>query len=102
MADDMELGGRIFLSGFKDIEPAETVVVKKLVGSYARKFSDNVKGYDSLKLHLKSVHKTQGSEKYEIHGQVVHEGKVDATEVTDRNIFVAIDKLLKKLESIVL
>jgi len=40
--EDMQLGGQIVLSGFKELKPAEIIVVKKLVGSYARKFSDNV------------------------------------------------------------
>jgi len=100
--EDMQLGGQIVLSGFKELKPAEIIVVKKLVGSYARKFSDNVKGYESLNIHLKEVHKTPGSEKFEIHARVLYDGKVEASEVIDRNIFVALDSVLKKIEVLVL
>ncbi|MCF7871779.1 hypothetical protein K9L97_01985 [Candidatus Woesearchaeota archaeon] len=102
MEEDMQLGGNIRLSGFNVLEKPEVVVVKKIVGSYARKFSDNLQGYEALELHLKEVHKTEGSEKYELHGKVVFEGKVEATEITERNIFVAVDTVLKKLETILL
>lgn len=100
--EDIQLGGQIILSGFKELKPAEIIVVKKLVGSYARKFSDNVKGYESLNLHLKEVHKTPGSEKYELHAKVIYDGKVESSEVTDRNIFVALDSVLKKLETLLI
>jgi len=97
--DKKELGGNISLSGFKDVEPAELIVVKKLTGSYARKFSDHLKGYESLAVHLKDVHKSEGSERFELHGKLVHDGKVTVSEITDNNLFVALDKVLKKLEA---
>jgi len=100
--EDIQLGGQIVLSGFKELKPAEIIVVKKLVGSYARKFSDNIKDYESLNIHLKEVHKTPGSEKFEIHAKILHEGKIEASEVIDRNIFVALDSVLKKIEALVL
>lgn len=98
--DKVELGGNIALSGFKDISRSEMVVIKKIVGSYARKFSDQLEGYESLSLNLKLVHKTQGSEKYEIHGKVIHKGKVETSEIIERNVFMAVDSVLKKLESL--
>ena len=38
----IELGGNIVLNGFRDLEPPELVVVKKIVGTYARKFADQL------------------------------------------------------------
>ena len=101
MDEDMQLGGNIMLSGFNVLDRAEVVVAKKIIGSYARKFSDQLEGYESLQMHLKEVHKTEGSEKFEIHVKLIHSGKVEAVEVTERNIFIAIDSALKKIESIV-
>lgn len=100
--DSVQLGGHIVLKGFNAIEKAELVVAKKIIGSYARKFSDNVEGYESLEIHLKEVHKTEASEKYEIHTKIIYQGKVEANEVTDRNLFVALDSGLKKLESVLI
>ncbi len=101
MDEKVELGGNISLSGFKDVPSAEMVVIKKIIGSYARKFSDQLEGYEELSMNLKQVHKTENSEKYEVHGKLVFKGKVETSEVTDRNVFVAIDSVLKKLEVIV-
>jgi hypothetical protein len=98
MEDDMELGGKISLSGFKEVKPAELIVAKKLIGGYARKFSDSLSNYESLHIYLKAVHKTPGSEKYEIHGKLLFNGQLKVSEIVDRNLFVAIDNVLKKLE----
>lgn len=98
MEDDMELGGKISLSGFKEIKPAEFIVVKKIIGGYARKFSDSLVNYESLHIYLKGVHKTPGSEKFEIHGKLLFDGKLKVSEIVDRNLFVALDSVLKKLE----
>jgi hypothetical protein len=98
MDEDVELGGKISLSGFKEIQPAELVVAKKLMGSYARKFSDGLENYEGLKLTLKAVHRTPGSEKFEIHGKLLFNGQMKMAEVIDRNFFVALDSVLKKLE----
>ena len=99
---NMELGGKISLSGFNEIKRDELVISKNLIGGYARKFSDNIHEYEGLKLHLKLVHKTPGSEKYEIHGSVLFEGKMVQSEVVERNLFIALDIVLKKLEEQVL
>ncbi|MFA6073823.1 MAG: hypothetical protein WC758_06950 [Candidatus Woesearchaeota archaeon] len=98
MDENVELGGKISLSGFKELKPAELVVAKKLIGSYARKFADSLENYESLHIYLKAVHKTPGSEKYEIHGKLLFNGNLKVSEVIDRNLFVALDNVLKKLE----
>ncbi len=89
--DTVELGGNIQLSGFKDVEGASMVIVKKLVGSYARKFSDNLKDFEKLSVELsgnfnvKAVLKTAEQE-------TVAEAKAD-------NLFFALDAALKDIES---
>lgn len=93
----IELGGNITLAGFKEIEKAELVVVKKLVGSYTRKMSDTVSGFESLTVTLKIVHKTKGSEKYEVHAKAMVSGKPITSETTERNLFVGLDDVLKKV-----
>lgn len=100
MDEDLELGGNIHLSGFKELKPAEMIVAKKLIGGYARKFSDNFEKYESLHLYLKAVHKTPGSEKYEIHGKLMLKGTFKFSEVIDRNLFIALDNVLKNLENL--
>jgi|FLOH01.1.fsa_nt_gi hypothetical protein len=94
---DLELGGNITLAGFKDVDHAELVVVKKIVGSYARKMSDSKDNFESLTVTMKSVHKTPKSQKFELHGKLLVGGKPITSEVVDRNLFVSLDSCLKKI-----
>ena len=97
---EIELGGNITLVGFKEIERAELVVVKKIVGSYVRKMSDTVSGFESITVTLKIVHKTEGSEKYELHTKAIISGKPVTSQTTERNLFVGLDDVLKKVLAI--
>ena len=94
----IELGGNIELLGFKDIEIQELIVLKKIIGSYARKFSDNIKDYEKLTVHLKQVG-AKTSSKYEVQTKLMIKGKPVNSDVTENNLFVAVAESLKKLES---
>ena len=94
----ISLGGNIELSGFNVVDGAGMIVVKKIVGNYARRFSEITKQFELLSLTLKTVHEREKSEKYELHAKVMDTGKSYTAEVTDRNLFFAIDNVLKKVE----
>ncbi len=94
----MKLGGNIQLTGFDKLETAELIIVKKIVGNYARKFSEMCK-LEELHITFKPVHKTKGSEKFEIHAQVLDSGKKYNSKLTERNLFIALDSVLKKVEN---
>ena len=98
MSEDVELGGNITLTGFKEVSPAEMVVVKKMVGSYARQLSDDITDFQSLKVTLKEVHKAaaNANEKHEIHVSVRYHGHHFEVKETDRNLFVVLDSALHK------
>ena len=87
------MGGNIALAGFGDRDFTEMIVVKKMVGQYARKLSDNFKDFSGLKLTLKSVH---GS-KAEIHAHATISGKELVSKETASNIYVALDSCLKSV-----
>ena len=95
MDDTLELGGNIELSGFREIDPASMIVVKKIVGNYARKFSNKVE-LQKLKITLKSVHGDES--RYEIHSTVLTTDKNYISEIMDHNLFFVLDKAMKKLE----
>ncbi len=97
--DSVQLGGNITLSGFRDIDGGSKVILRKIVGSYARKFSDNLQQFEQLQLAMKTVHETENSKKFEIKGKVLDNGQVTTSEIVDRNLFVAVDSALKKLEN---
>ena len=90
---DYELGGKIVLAGF-DFDGSEMVVVKKLVGNYAKKIGNFVE-YDEIKLELKS-HKKGKAKQFQIKTLIVFNGKTVNSEATGFNLYVLIDETLKK------
>ena len=103
MAEDTEdkilqLGGNIELSGFHDMDRGVMIILKKMVGNYARKMSDRIKNFEKLSLHLKKVHEKEKGEIYEIHARMLNDGGKLLTSIqTDRNLFVAADIALKNV-----
>ncbi|MBD3164534.1 hypothetical protein GF323_04990 [Candidatus Woesearchaeota archaeon] len=95
--DTLELGGNIQLTGFSAMDSAKMIVLKKMIGNYARKFSDRA-GFEQLSLTMKTIHETESGRIYELHGKLMDKGKPTAREAPDRNIFVAVDSVLKKIE----
>jgi hypothetical protein len=87
--DTLTLGGGIELSGFKVIDLGMMVVVKKIVGSYARKFSDDNKDFEKLRVALDGK---------KITAELTIGGKSKTGEVEDNNLFVALDAVMKELE----
>ncbi|RJQ16863.1 hypothetical protein C4573_02245 [Candidatus Woesearchaeota archaeon] len=93
----MELGGNIALVGFREMDSGELIVVKKIVGNYAKKISERCEKFERLTLTKKDVHKQGDSQKYELHAKVVDNGKIHAAEEVDSNFFIALDAVLKRL-----
>lgn len=48
---------------------------------------------------MKPVHETDSSKIYELHAKLMDNGKPVVGETSDRNLFVAIDNVLKKVEN---
>lgn len=97
--DTVELGGNIEISGFKDVDYASMIVVKKIIGNYVKRFSEQFNGFEHFKMTMKKVHETPGSEKYELKAEAVVDNKPTNAEITERNLFVAVDSVLKKIEA---
>lgn len=96
----LQLGGNIELVGFQEMEPGELIVLKKIVGHFAEKFSKLCDQFEQLVIIKKDVHKQEHSQKYEIHGKLIETGKTHTIKATDFNLFVALDEVLKKLEQV--
>ena len=91
----LQLGGNIELSGFSSLDGGVMIVLKKIVGNYAKKMSEKVSNFEKLSLTMKLVHAKEKSEKYEIHGKMVDNGKAFTSTITERNLFVGVDSVLK-------
>ncbi len=83
----MRLGGNIELFGVGSIDGASMIVLKKIIGNYARKFSE--KGLDRL-----SVFFGEG----EIRVEAVSQGSTVASSASHSNLFFGIDNALKDIE----
>jgi len=90
----INLGEKIELEGFNEMESSEMTIIRKLVGNYANKLGD----FTKLRLHLKSVHKTEGSSKFEINGLLEKNGKILNADMTDYNLFMVINGVLERLK----
>jgi hypothetical protein len=95
--DLMELGGSIILSGFKEVDKRDMIVLKKIIGNYVKKFREQIDGYEELKLTIKFIHGE--NKKFEAKGEIIAKGKPHNSKLTHFNLFIGIDELLKKLES---
>jgi len=98
MVDEViSLGGNIELSGFREVEKINNVVINKIVGNYARKFKDTCSNFEMLQLQLKKIGPEQ--KQIELHAKVTDNGKVFASQVVDRNLYFALDAVLKKVKA---
>ena len=93
MAETIKLGGNIELTGFSDLDGGSMIILKKIVGSYTRKFSDSLKDFEKLVLELNK----QGNE-LEINAKLMVGGKETKANAKDKNLFVALDNVFKELE----
>jgi len=87
--DKLTLGGGIELVGFKEIDFGSMVILKKMVGGYVRKFSDENQGFEKLIVKL--------VDKKKIHVELMISGKSKVMEAEANNLFVSLDKALKGL-----
>jgi hypothetical protein len=99
-SDEMKLGGNIRLSGFRDIDGGSMIIVRKLVGSAVRRFSE-ISPVDEISFVLKPIHQNEDNKKYEIHGKLRAGGEIYNSDFTDKNLFVSLDKVLKKIEAMI-
>lgn len=95
----IELGGNITLVGFREIDYAEMIVVKKMIGNYVRKFSDKDQ-VNNLTINMKRIHHTdEDSYKFELKAKLDLNGTIVNSEVVDFNLFIGMDSIMKKLET---
>ena len=93
----LKFGGNIELTGFRVIDSSSMIVLKKIIGNHVKRILELTKKMEKLHITLKSIHKREKSEKYEVHANLIDDGKIYASEVTDRILFVAVDDVLKKI-----
>ena len=91
----IQLGERIELENFNELEPGELTILKKMIGNHANKFNNFTKLY----LHLKDVHKTEKRQKFQINAKLEVNGKYYESQSTNFNLFFGINEVLESLKS---
>jgi ribosome-associated translation inhibitor RaiA len=87
MAEAVRLGGNIELYGVETIDHATMIVLKKIIGNYARKFSE--RGLE--KLAISFAHP-------EVNIEAVAQGNTVSAQATHSNIFFGVDAALKEID----
>ena len=85
------------LAGFREIDSSTMGIIMKNINNHARRIAELAKNQFKIHITLKPLHEREKSEISDIHAKVTDGGKVYAAHVTDRNIFVAVDKALQKV-----
>jgi ribosome-associated translation inhibitor RaiA len=87
MDGSVRLGGNIELFGVDKFDGATMIVLKKIIGTYARKFSE--KGVDRLAVSF--------SEK-EVKVEASSQGNALTSSALHSNVFFGVDSALKEIE----
>lgn len=95
--EDVSSKVQVQLAGFRKIDSSSMEIVSKNIINHAKRIAELAGGISKLHITLKPVHEREKSEIYDIHAKVTDGGKVYASHVTDRNLFVAVDKALQKV-----
>lgn len=83
----VRLGGNIELFGIENFDGATLVVLKKIIGNYARKFSE--KGLERLSVSF---------EPGVVKAEAISQGSAFAGSAEHSNIFFSVDNALKEVE----
>jgi len=83
----VELGGNISLEGFEDVEHGVLIMVKKMVGSYAKKIADEKGAFDKF---------TVSRNGKEIKVNVSKDGNDFSISASGVNLFFTLGEALKK------
>ncbi len=99
MAENLELDAKIEVSGFKSLDDSSYAKLKKILEKNAGRFEELCEDFQLLSVKIKTVHKKEKSEKYELKGTVKDKAKHYHAESVDYDFFAALHEMLKDLEN---
>jgi len=86
----IELGGNIELNGFDELDKAQLVVLKKIIGNYAKDFSEKVK-FEKLILSM-----SKEGEEYKVLAELTGEKPIKS-ELKEKSLFFIVGNVLENL-----
>ena len=93
MDNSIHLGGNIELAGIEALDFASIVILKKIVGNYARQFSERTN------LQKLSVNISSKDGLVCLNSVLVTDALSFTSECSDKNLFCALDLALKQIEN---
>ena len=94
---EIKLGGNISLVGFDQLDNAELVIIKKIVGNSIKKMSESG-DYKEMKITLVQ-HPHGKSFKHEVEASAFFAEGRFASNITERNLFTAVSEVCEKINS---
>ncbi len=89
MEEDIELGGNIKLKGVNNLDKDTLIVLKKMIGTYAKEISEKFEKFEKLIVELKGK---------EVVAIIMANGKEYKDNVKSDNLFFALDEVLKNVQ----
>jgi len=89
--DSVSLGGGIELNGFKDIEGAKMIVLKKIIGNYVKQIQEKKSDYEKISITR------EGDQDITIKLDLTAGGTKTEAEETQNNLFSATANAFKKI-----
>ena len=90
---------RIEFAGFRKVDDSSMIIVRPNVERHARKLASYAKKMVYLHLTLKTLHEREKGEIYEVKARLKDGGKIYISHAIDRNLFVAVDDALQKMQN---
>ena len=98
MEETINLGESIELTGSKELDNGVVVILKKMIGNYVKRIGDHETGFEKFNVTIKKIHETEKNSKFQINGKMIVSGKVYSAEITDFNLFFALNSIFNKIE----
>tara|TARA_Y100000310_G_C20391183_1_gene672852 strand:- start:170 stop:451 length:282 start_codon:yes stop_codon:yes gene_type:complete len=86
----IELGGNIKLKGFSEIDNPSLIIVKKIVGNYTKKLTEENRDFKELILELELA-----KENFKINAELHNESSSKKSNSDEQNLFFAISSALE-------
>ena len=86
----IELGGNIKLKGFSELDAATLIVVKKVVGNYTKKLSQDHPDFSELIIDL-----NKNNEHFGVNANFTKHSEVLNSEAKGKNLFFALSAALE-------
>lgn len=100
--EQIKLGGNIELNGFSSLDGGTMVILKKIIGNHTKNLFKVCNHFEKLSLTMnvpREIEKANDKSLFELKGTILDNEKEYEFKATASNVFVAVDSVLKNLES---